>query len=211
MKPEGVKPEGAPAGVRGVSHALFDRWARFAGSRAAVVLLFAWAFAEATVWPILADFLLVALALAVPGRLRVLLPAIVAGMALGGLVSVLTAHQFPAFAMDVVRELPLVRDVQVERARDLLDEHGAFLGFLYQPISGVPFKIWAAVAGDERLPPGVVITAFVLGRSARMLATGGVAAGAGHLLRRYVRDWFAAIAPLYVLAFAIGLAQVVGR
>ncbi|MGE4606957.1 MAG: hypothetical protein AAEJ52_09475, partial [Myxococcota bacterium] len=41
------------------SRAAFDRWEGFARSRAGLSVLFVWALAEATVWPIIPDALLV--------------------------------------------------------------------------------------------------------------------------------------------------------
>lgn len=188
---------------------MFDRWERFSQSRAALALLFVWAVAEATVWPILADFLLAPMALVRRSRFRALMAAVLAGMSIGGIVTVLTAHLSPGFTLDVLRDLALVGEAQIERASALLDEHGA-AGFLIQPVSGVPFKVWAVIAGGQGILPALVIPAFIVARAARMLAVGAIATAAGRLLRPRLRDWFAVVAALYVVLFAVGLAANVG-
>jgi membrane protein YqaA with SNARE-associated domain len=200
---------GGRSGLRAASRVAYDRWQRFADSRAALVLLFVWAFGEATVWPIIADFLLAPLALVRRSRLPALMSAILAGMTLGGVLTVLTASRAPGFAMDVLAHLPLVGDGQIRRARELLDERGV-AGFLYQPYSGIPFKIWAVVAGERDLPPAQVIPAFVVARAGRMLATGVIAAIIGRIARPWLRDWFVLVVPAYLVLFAIGFAGTLG-
>src|SRR5687767_302447 len=149
------------------SHALYDGWARFAESRAAAPVLFAWAVAEATVWPILPDALLAPLILARRTRRLWLVAACIAGMTLGGIVTVLVAHWAPSFALDLLRDLPLVTEEQVRGAADGVRDHGA-AGFLIQPVSGIPFKAWAVAAGVQDLSPLPVIAAFVVARGVRM-------------------------------------------
>lgn len=195
--------------VRTLSQGLFDRWERFSESRAALALLFVWAVAEATVWPIIADFLLVPMALVRRSRFRALMAAVLAGMSIGGIVTVLAAHLFPGVTLDLLRHLPLVGEAQIQRASALLDEHGA-AGFLIQPVSGIPFKVCAVIAGGQGISPALVIPAFIVARAARMLANGAIAAVVGRLLRPRLRDWFVVVAALYVVLFAVGFAGILG-
>lgn len=196
------------AAVKRSSHRLYDGWRGFAGSRAAAILIFVWAMGEATVFPILADFLLAALLIVVPARRWILIGACIGGMALGGIVTVLVARSAPGFALDVLRDLPLVTESHIERARRGLAEHGV-AGFVVQPVSGIPFKVWAVMAGQQALTPWLVIPAFIAARSARMAL---IAIGTGLLGRRLassLRDWFVLVAGAYVLLFAGGFAVVV--
>lgn len=194
--------------VKRSSHRLYDGWRGFAGSRAAVILIFIWATGEATVFPILADFLLAALLIVVPTRRWILLGSCIAGMAVGGIATVLVARAAPGFALDVLRDLPLVTESHIRRADRLLAEHGV-AGFVVQPVSGIPFKVWAVIAGQQALAPWLVIPAFIVARSARMAL---IAVGAGLLGRRLarpLRDWFALVAAGYVVLFAAVFAVVV--
>jgi len=190
------------------SRALYGRWARFAESRTAAPLLFAWAVAEATVWPILPDALLAALMLARRTRRLWLLAACVAGMTLGGIATVLVAHWAPGFALDLLRDLPLMTEEQVRGAADGVRDHGA-AGFLVQPVSGIPFKAWATMAGVQSLSPVLVIPAFIVARGLRMAATALLFGALARLLGPWLRDWFAVVAVLYVASFAFVFARIV--
>lgn len=202
-----ARPRRVPAShwvtfVRPLSHALHDRWQRFSEGRAALPVLFVWALAEATLWPIIPDAMLAPMALVRRTGRRRLAAACIAGMALGGVVTVLVAHAAPGFALDLLRDLPLVTKAQIEAAADGLHDHGA-AGFLIQPVSGIPFKVWAVLAGVKDIGPALVIPLFIVARGARMLATTLVTGTIGHLLRRRLRDWFAVVAAIYVVGFAI--------
>jgi len=194
--------------VARTSGTLYDRWARFAESRAAAPVLFAWAVAEATVWPILPDALLAPLMLARRTRRLWLVAACVAGMTLGGIVTVLVAYWAPAFALDLLRDLPLVTADQISGAADGVRDHGA-AGFLIQPVSGIPFKAWAAAAGAQELSPLLVIGAFIVARGLRMAATALLFGAIGRLLGPRLRDWFAVVAVLYVAGFAFVFVRIV--
>ena len=190
------------------SHALYDRWARFAESRAAAPVLFGWAVAEATVWPILPDALLAPLMLARRTRRLWLVAACIAGMTLGGVVTVLVAHWAPGFALDLLRDLPLVTAEQIRAGADGVRDHGA-AGFLIQPVSGIPFKAWAVAAGVQDLSPALVIGAFILARGLRMAATALLFAAIARLLGPRLREWFAVVAALYVVGFAFVFVRIV--
>jgi len=190
------------------SRALFDRWAQFAESRAAAPVLFAWAVAEATVWPILPDALLAPLMLARRTRRLWLVAACVAGMTLGGILTVLVAHWAPGFAPDLLRDLPLMTEEQIRGAADGVREHGA-AGFLIQPVSGIPFKAWATAAGVQGLSPVLVIPAFIVARGLRMAATALLFGAIARLLGPRLRDWFAVVAVLYAAGFAFVFARIV--
>jgi len=197
-----------PTDVTRLSHAMYDAWQRFSERSIALVLLLAWAMAEATVWPILADALLAPLALVRRTRPWALAGACIAGMAIGGIVTVLVASAAPGFALDLLRDLPLITDAHLAGADRRLADHGV-AGFLVQPVSGIPFKAWAVMAGQQDLSPWLVIPAFVAARAMRMLVIAGTAHLLGRALRRLLRDWFAVVALLYVALFAIGFAAVV--
>ena len=117
---------------RCASHAAFDRWEQVAGSRAAVVVMAAWAIAEATVWPIIPAALLVPLSIAHRRRYYIRLAAAVAGMALGGIGLYLFAYEAPQRALLLLRHLPLVGNKHIASAHASMAAHGA-AAFLIQP------------------------------------------------------------------------------
>lgn len=132
----------------------------------------------------------------------------IAGMALGGIVTVLVARASPGFALELLRGLPLITDAHLEGASRQLADHGV-AGFLIQPVSGIPFKAWAVMAGQRGLSPYMVIPTFVAARATRMLMIAWVAHVLGRALRHRVRDWFAVIGLLYVVLCATGFAAVI--
>src|SRR5438477_1726441 len=80
----GSESGGLGAAIVRVCRDAFDRWERFASSRRGLGLMFAWAAGEATVWPIIPDFLLIPMAVGNRRRFSRSWAAAVAGMALGG-------------------------------------------------------------------------------------------------------------------------------
>jgi len=197
------------ADIRRASHALYDAIERFSATRGALALLFVWAVAEATVWPLLADFALAPLALVCAGRRTwALAAAAIAGMAVGGIVSVLVSSAWPGFALDLLRDLPLLTEAHIAGARDELADRGV-AGFLVQPWSGIPFKAWAVMAGQQGLAPLLVIGTFIAARATRMLITAAVARLLGRAGGGWLRDWFAVVAVLYLAVFVAGFAAIV--
>src|SRR5919202_4036578 len=182
----------------------YDRWERLASSHMGTGLMFMWALAEATVWPILPDFLLIPMVAANRRRFHVPLAAAVTGMAVGGATSVLFAYRAPRHAWGVLRQLPLVHEQQIDVARGHLAAHGT-AAFLFQPWSGVPSKIWAVVAGAEHPNPWPAIPALVIARSLRMAAVAVVARLLAGRFAGAIRDHSIFLAATYVTAFAVGL------
>jgi membrane protein YqaA with SNARE-associated domain len=172
--------------------------------------MFAWALAEATVWPILPDFLLVPMVAANRRRFHVPLAAAVTGMAAGCATTVLFAYRAPRHAWGLLRHLPLVSEQQIDVARGHLVAHGT-AAFLFQPWSGVPSKIWAVVAGAERRNPWPAIAALVIARSLRMAVLAGAARLLAGRFARAIRDHSIFLAATYVTVFSVGLSRIFRR
>jgi membrane protein YqaA with SNARE-associated domain len=200
--PRDHREPGAP--LRRECRDTYDRWELFASSRLGTRLMFAWALAEATVWPILPDFLLIPMVAANRRRFHVPLAAAVTGMAVGGATTVLFAYRAPRHAWGLLRHLPLVHEQQIDVARRHLAAHGT-AAFLFQPWSGVPSKIWAVVAGAERPNPWLAIPALVIGRSLRMAVLAGAARLLAGRFAGAVRDHSIFLAATYVTVFSVGL------
>jgi hypothetical protein len=124
-----------------LNQSAFDRWERFYHSRLALIVLFLWAVAEATVWPIVPDVLLIPMAASGWRRYWKILRACVLGMALGGIVIYLFAYFAPVTAESLLLRLPVVRPFMIKRVRASLDRQGG-LAFWPQPWSGLSYKIW---------------------------------------------------------------------
>lgn len=189
--------------------AAFDWWERFASSRAGTLVMFGWALAEAVVWPLIPDVLLVPMAAANRRRFYVPLAAAILGSALGGAALYLFAFWWPEWALDFLEIMPLVGDRQIETARERLATDGvsAFLG---QPWSGIPFKVWGVLAGVQGLDPWRTIPAFILARALRMAVFATLARVLAGLGYTFLRDFFLYIVVIYLALFFYGWWQVVG-
>ncbi len=168
--------------------------------------MFGWAVVEAIAWPIIPDFLLLPLVIAAPARAIFLIAAAVAGSVAGGAIAYsLSASGAGSGLLDAV---PLVTARMTSTARATLTEEGA-AGLLQQPLSGIPFKVYALQAE----PAGLTFPAFVgfsaLARGTRMLAVGLAGALVGRIAKPLIDRFALPLTTVYVLGFSSGLVQVV--
>jgi len=197
------------AGLLRECRAVFDWWERFASDWRGAALMFTWALAEATVWPIIPDFLLVPMAVGNRRRFYVPLCAAITGSALGGTAIFLFALSAPSQASHFLQHLPLVNDSQIAHAQEQLAAHGA-AAFLTQPWSGVSFKVWGVLAGVQGLDAWSVIPAFIFARAVRMTLFATLARVVAGLFTGFIRDFSIFVLAIYLVLFFYGWWQVVG-
>ncbi|MDQ4124461.1 MAG: 1-acyl-sn-glycerol-3-phosphate acyltransferase [Actinomycetota bacterium] len=183
----------------------FERAAAAARSRTAVVVMGAWAVAEALAWPVIPDFLLLPLVVLAPGRWRHLALAALAGSLLGGTLS------YVAGGVEAGRVLldnaPLVTDRMIDVAGDRLRADGA-VGLLTQPLSGIPYKAFSYQAA-ESVGAAQFVLFSALARGARFLAVAVIGALAGRWARPVCERFAPHLLAVYVPAFVVGLVRVV--
>lgn len=109
---------------------------RFFLSHEADALVFVWAAAEAVVWYIIPEFLLVLLIFMKVRRKFDLVKYDILGTIAGTLVAVWWHMPQKAFLA-----LPYIRPRMVSQVHTWYSQHGIF-GLLYQPFSGVPYKVF---------------------------------------------------------------------
>jgi membrane protein YqaA with SNARE-associated domain len=170
------------------------------------MLAFLWAVAEGTVWPIMPDAALVPLALARPASWWRLVLAAALGTTTGGVISYGLGRRRPERA--AVEGLALVRPAMVTAVDRWLDEAGP-QGVWRQPVTGVPFKVFARRAGAKRLPLGSFLVWAVASRSARFIALAGTAALVGQRGGAGVARWYWWITGTWALAFGLTLWRLV--
>ena len=181
---------------------------RRADSRAGHAALFVWSFAEALVWPIIPDATLALLVVGRPRRWLSLAGVAVAGSAAGGAAGVFAASQGAGWP------LPLTTPRMVTAVEGWLADGAA--GLAHQPLSGVPYKVFVAEAGDTAVPVAEFMAATLQYRAPRLIAVAAVTATVAALGWRVVpRRWqprvhVAVLATGTVVLFA-GLAAVVAR
>jgi 1-acyl-sn-glycerol-3-phosphate acyltransferase len=188
------------------SSGAFARWRLFAGSRSALFLVGIWGFTEAIAWPIIPDFILLPLALAVPAKWLAFTVVAVGGSVSGGIVSYLLGAT--ALGRDLLDAAPLVTDSMTEAARSALEGSGA-LGLMSQPLSGIPYKVFAY----QSAPAGVGVIEYIVmsaaARGGRFLAVAIVGVAGGKLLRNVWERLWPWFCLLYSVAFAVGSMRVV--
>jgi 1-acyl-sn-glycerol-3-phosphate acyltransferase len=192
------RPTGASPGLRA-------RVAAFAARPAGSVLVFCWGMAEAISWPILAELLIAALVLSGPARpartgMKLAIAA-TAGSAIGGTITLLLARH------GVLLPQPMTTPVMVSYASDQLATHG-LSGLWSQPRSGVPYKVYARVAGLNGMAVASWLAVSAQVRCVRMIAVALVAAIVQRLTRRWQHLYTKAVAA-GLLTFVFGLCLVV--
>jgi len=165
-----------------------------------------WAAAEATVWPLMPEAVLVPMVVARPADWWWLALASVAGSSIGGAASYAVGRRPGSGA--TVAQLWLVRPAMVAAADAWLVDEGP-TGVRHQPLSGLPFKVFARVAGARGLPPLAFLAWAAVARGARFLAVCAAAGLAGHRFGRLVRQRRLLLLGLWALVFTAGLARTV--
>lgn len=114
----------------------------FFSSKYANWLVFFWAMGEALIWFVIPEFLLILLIFMRIRRKRELLFYDIYGTIAGTLVAF--AIHLPERLID---NLPYIQPKMVLQVREWFDASGIF-GLMYQPFSGVPYKVFTHLAND---------------------------------------------------------------
>ena len=161
-----------------------DRIARFAASRAAIVLVGAWAFGEAIVLPVVPDVVLALLALAAPRRAGTLFAAVLAGAVAGSLVLAVATTAAPEAVDTMLRALPAIDDATFQAVNSALDE--GVTGFA-QFGAGPPLKVYTTEWVESNGGPIALVAGVVLNRLTRIGPIVLLAAVAGWLIPGWLR------------------------
>ena len=163
------------------------RWSARAASPAARRLGFAWGFAEATLFFIVPDVLLGAIALFAHRSAARVLAVTLAGALLGGAVTYAVAASVrPARTEAVMDAVPTIRTSAIRRVERETRDDGP-RSVLYGPVrTGTPYKLYARAAGVQDESLGAFLLWSVPGRLERMLPITLLAALAGLFGRRWI-------------------------
>jgi membrane protein YqaA with SNARE-associated domain len=169
-------------------------------------LAFVWAVAEATLWPIMPDAVLVPLALRRPSSWWRLVVAAALGTSAGAAVSYALGQRRPD--RQAIERLPLVRPAMAAAVDRWLAAEGA-RGVWRQPATGVPLKVFARLAGAREVPLGTFLLWAVTVRSVRFALAAGLAAlfarrFPGLVVRRF---WWLTL--LWSVSFGVALWRLV--
>ena len=144
---------------------LYDRLIVLSATRAAPIWLFCVAFAEASVFPLPPDLLLIPMILACPRRAWWLAGICTIGSVLGGLLGYwIGAALFEALAR------PIVHFYHAEHAYDTFKAYVAQYGFvaiLVKGLTPIPFKLVTIAAGAAHFDLGKFVVACIITRGGR--------------------------------------------
>lgn len=168
----------------------------------------AWGFAEATLFFVVPDVLLSAIA--IRDLRRAFLCCLVAALAavIGGLIMYEWGAVDPAVAVDTVESLPGIGSHMIERVRAELASQG-ILAMILGPLSGTPYKVYAVQAAKAGVDEGLFILMSLPARLPRFLLVSLAAALASRFLQsrgfgRWTYPiWFVAWTGFYALYFAL--------
>jgi 1-acyl-sn-glycerol-3-phosphate acyltransferase len=191
------------AGAAAADSPLRQRVAGFASSRWALVVVAAWAVAEALSWPLVPEFVLGLLLLArIPWRRAA---ALVAAALVGTVVGCTLAVSLAGAGLAAPALLTTPR-MHVVAAGQLAREGVA--GVRHQPWSGIPLKVYAVEEGRHQ--PQLLMFALTA-MKVRAMRFVEVTLALGGLARLLPRRCYAAVSLTAVTVFAAGLTQVVAH
>lgn len=192
---------GLAAGPVHPDSSLRRRVERLAASRAGLVLVLAWAFAEAVSWPLLPELLLAALVAAAPRHgARLTVAAATASLA-GGLLCwqlAMSGITPPAPFTTPAMHAAAARQVAADSAAAMV----------HQPFSGTPYKVYAVAAGRAHVDPLTFLVWSAATRGVRILGVGVavmLAASFARRLRRFYTPYLVGLGS----GFGLGLVSVV--
>ncbi len=174
---------------------------RFCDGRGADWLLGAWSFAEALVWFILPDFLLLPYAAAAPRKSkRWFITALCSSLA-GTLLLLILAVFWPEPVRQMIFSLPFTAAAMLSELEGIRAPE-----ILTQSVSGIPAKVWTLAALDYHWNLAAFLLLLTLSRGLRMAAV--LLIGQWLSGRRWVEDYWLLWLILYIPAFLAGLSAV---
>jgi len=146
---------------------------------------FLWGLAEATLFFIVPDVLLSAVALRDRAMALRLCLWTLGGALVGGLAMYLWGRHELAQAGEVLAALPAIDAAMLARVGDDLERLGALATFL-GPLSGTPYKIYAALAPEAGIPLAMFLAISI---PARLIRFALVVALTAWVSRTLLGDW----------------------
>lgn len=160
---------------------------RRAWSLPAPVFAAAWGFAEATLFFVVPDVLLTAVALRDWRRGLVLAAWATAGAVLGGAALWVWARAQPEVATSVVAAVPAISRGAIDDAAARLAADGLWALFP-AAVTGVPYKLFVLAAAQQGTGPWVFLLVSIPARGARFVASVAVAAAIRRSIARRLTD-----------------------
>jgi membrane protein YqaA with SNARE-associated domain len=174
----------------------------FFQSKQANWLVFFWAFGEALVWFVIPEFLLLLMIFMRINRKRELLFFDIYGTTVGALVAY--AINLPTHLID---KLPYIQPKMVAQTQVWYQQH-SILGLIYQPFSGVPYKVFTFLAPHYHFFILAFIIVAVVVRIARYYIFFAMFSLIYPVLHKYVYRNYLRLVLIAILIFSILLLRV---
>ena len=175
---------------------------RFFLSKESNYLVLCWAAAEAVVWFIIPEFLLLLMVFMKIRRKRELIVYDVIGTVIGTVI----AYMWNA-SEQVLLSFPYVFQGMIDHVHAWYEQLGVW-GLIYQPFSGVPYKVFTHLAPEYYLPVlGFLVVAIVV-RMSRYLVVYEISRRLYPFLHKYVRRHYLVLFVGAILIFTMMLMRV---
>ncbi len=133
-----------------------------------------WGFGEATLFFIIPDVILTAIAIRSLRKALIACACALAGALIGGTLMYCWGMQSPEEAATAVDQVPLVSAVMITDVRTDLRQDGV-IALVTGPINGTPYKIYAVSAHQSNISYPKFIAASTFARTARFVVTSLIA------------------------------------
>lgn len=155
------------------------------------------AFAESSFFPVPPDVLLIAMAVAVPTRALRYAAVCSAGSVLGGIFGYYIGWAFFEAAGQPILEFygAMGHYAQVQQ---LYEQH-AFWSILAAAFTPIPYKVFTIAAGAFEIPVTTLITASILGRSARFFLVAGLFFFFGAPIKKFIDKYFEILTVVFLV------------
>lgn len=167
---------------------------RFMTSKESNYLILTWAAAEALVWFVIPEFLLILVVFMKVHRKFDLVKYDIIGTVIGTIIGFVVYVQ-----QDVFLRVPYIYQKMLDQTGVWFDQQGIW-GLLYQPFSGVPYKVFIHVAHDYHFFIIFFLVIAVVARIFRYVIVYEVTKALYPLCHKFVRKHYAI---LFVFAIAI--------
>ena len=164
----------------------YNRIFRLTESSGTLVIAFLWGLAEATLFFLVPDIFLGFVAIFNWRRGILATGFVIAGALVGGTIMyVLASNQ--AVAMDrLLTSIPLINEHMVSTVGEEVGRSG-LSAMVTGPFQGIPYKIYAAQAGQHNLPYFLFLLVTILARLERILPVVLLGSITGKLFRKFIQ------------------------
>ena len=171
-------------------------------SKQANYLVFFWALGEALVWFVIPEFLLLLIVFMRIHRKKELLVYDVSGTVIGT-----TIAYFIHFSNNTIAHLPYIQKNMVAQTLAWYGRKG-ILGLLYQPFSGVPYKVFTLTANHYHFSLIIFVAFAILVRMSRYFIFFGLFIALYPGLHKYVYRNYVRLFIVVVFIFSVLLLKV---